>query len=272
MVFRTIFKYCSVLFPSQLFTSVQKVIGHCSGSEPWVSKSQLRAKYSIGAKSSVVLVTVVDLQAGKSMHCQCKAASHANQAQVSTRWATLRSHNVNMLLAEFWISANNFDIFNNQHTTTHSEPIPVPIDISYMSEIQNELFWLLRRRSLNSHLRRDIEGFAHIRVPLCMCMCVTRGAWAQIVWTAFPILKSSLMHCAHDLPIQVHVLFLIPIVFSPPLTALTVLMIMILRTAFPILRASWCVTTILPFKFRRVFARDAHLGLSKSRVQNMTEI
>ena len=126
--------------------------------------------------------------------------------------------------------------------------------------------------SLNSHLRRDIEGFAHIRVPLCMCMCVKRGAWAQIVWTAFPILKSSLMHCAHDLPIQVHVLFLILIVFSLP-SPVTILMIMILQTAFPILRPSWCVPTIFPFKFSRVFAsRDANLGRSKSRVQNMAEI
>ena len=136
---------------------------------------------------------------------------------------------------------------------------------------QNEISRVQRRGSLNSHLRRDIEGFAHIRVPLHMCMCVTRGAWAQIVWTAFPILKSSLMHCAHDLPIQVHVLFLILIVFSLP-SPVTILMIMILQTAFPILSASWCVPTIFPFKFSRVFARDADLGRSKSRVQNMAEI
>ena len=119
MVFRTIFKYCSVLFPSQLFTSVQKVIGHCSGSEPWVSKSQLRAKYNIGAKSSAVLVTVVDLQAGKSMHCQCKAASHANQAQVSTRWATLRSHNVNMLFEQNSESVPITSTFSTISTPQH---------------------------------------------------------------------------------------------------------------------------------------------------------
>ena len=138
-----------------------------------------------------------------------------------------------------------------------------------MAENQNEISWVQRIFKFTS---------AAWHWGICPYSCAPvhvhvrdEGAWAQIVWTAFPILKSSLMHCAHDLPIQVHVLFLILIVFSPP-SPVTILMIMILRTAFPIFSPSWCVPTIFPFKFSRVFARDADLGRSKSRVQNMTEI
>ena len=129
---------------------------------------------------------------------------------------TLRSHNVNMLFHQNSESVPITSTFSTISTPQHILNQCQWQWTLLMSENQNEISRVQRRGSLNSHLRRDIEGFAHIRVPLCMCMCVTRGAWAQIVSTAFPILKSSLMHCAHDLPIQVHVLFLILIAFSPP--------------------------------------------------------
>ena len=128
------FNYFEVLFPSQLFTSVQKVIGHWSGSEPWVSINPNWGQNTALEQSPVQFWSLWWI-CRQVRVCTVSARLLVTQIR-RTGFDSLGhftlSQRQHVVRAEFWISANNFDIFNNQHTTTHSEPMPVPIDISYV--------------------------------------------------------------------------------------------------------------------------------------------
>ena len=166
-----------------------------------------------------------------------------------------------MLLAEFWISANNFQ--QSAHHNTFWTLLSMNTSDVWKSEWNisgpaQRIFkftsaawhWGICPYScapVHVHVRDEgglstnsVDSFPYFEVqPDALC--------------SWPPYSSS---CPHRL-----------------FTTLTILMIMILRAAFPILSPSWCVPTIFPFKFSRVFAsRDANLGRSKSRVQNMADI